>query len=290
MLRYWLMVSLFVSMTMVSAQAQFRPVATVACGDEYNELQEIVKAPAAAQRIELGQRFLKKYPDSKARGVVYRQLVSALIGEKDFPQAVLVAQCALSEDPGNLTVIAEVCWLASERACNSDLSYATLAGELGRKAIEMINNGSIPYEYNEDTWPKQRENFLGGLHKSLGIVAFHLGQWQEAIEYFRTSTTMLPSDPYSYYLVAKCLYNQTAATEKTAAKVTEKAEANEIILLNLARALVLTEQENYQWLRSSIESEIGYLSQQMKLAKPIDHYVEIVRNELNTTLKTSPKP
>ena len=286
---------------MAQSTSPLRPTPSARNAEELNDAKTLYQATDPQQQIKLARQFLEKYSEGKLRGIAYRYLVGALIKTQDYEQAVATAMKALEEKPDNLSVINEVCLLGSERAHSKDFTYAQISRELCKKAHNLIDSGKFPYEYSLEDWKDRRDLFLGNLHKSLGIIGYYEEKWGEAAEEFLMATRMVPKDPYSFYLLAKCRYNELRGSDVAAAETgkgkksaksaaPDDSEKYEEVLLNLGRALVLSEQSEYQWLHGPVESELQLLGQNLKLSKPIDYYVQAARDATNTELRTTPTP
>jgi tetratricopeptide (TPR) repeat protein len=305
----WLYILVCLSICASGAMAQstspLRPTPSARNAEELGDAKTLYKTTDPQQQIVLSRQFLEKYSEGKLRGIAYRYLISALIKLNDYEQAVAMAKLALAEKPDNLSVMGEICLMGSERAHAKDFTYTEISRELCTKALNLIDAGKFPYEYSFEDWKNRRDFFLGGLHKSLGIISYYEEKWSEAADQFLMATRMVPKDPYSFYLLAKCRYNELRGAEALVAAaepagkakkhgkqvvVNDDGEKYEEVLLNLARALVLSEQQEYQWLRSPVESELQFLGENLKLAKPVDTYIQAARDATNAEVKTTPTP
>lgn len=256
--------------------------------NEYSDAQKLNQTTDAQQQLTLAKDFLNKYPESEIRPVANRYIVTDYIELKDYPQALENAERALKESPDNITVMAEICRMAGETVRNKDLTYVARGEELGRKAIELIEAGKTPLEFKQDVWRPRRDPFLGTVYKSLGLISFYQNKMTDGATSFLEATRRLPKDPYCFYMLAKCRQQEINAklTEKSSAKVAEKdtptqASLVDDILRNLARAFVLSEDNNYQWLHAPVENELKYLLEHFKSSKTLDFYVKTVREEID---------
>lgn len=279
-----LLVSLIILLhpSAIGAQTRTRPLPTARSAEEFNDAQAMGKITDAKEQITVAQKFLEKYQDSLIRPIAFRYIVVANVQLKEYARAMEMAERAINEQPDNFSVITEICRMASDLAHMKDLTHAPRARELGNKALESLNNGTIPYEFNEETWRMRRDMYVGNLRKSLGIIAYFLEQWSEASEHFTAATNFFPTDPYSYYLLAKCQYNVAAKTKEPAA---DKIEA---MMSNLAIAFVLSEASAYAWLHSPVEAEMKVAGQNFKVQKSAEIYIQDARSKL--TQNASPKP
>src|SRR5262249_29121441 len=263
---------------------------------ELIDAKAIYKSADPQQQIALVVHFLEKYPQSKLRSIAYRYMVSAFIQLKDYEQSEAMGRAALQEKPDNMTVMAELCRMASEASQAGVLIYNEFGRECGKKLLGMVDDHAIPYEYSDEDWKNRPDLFIGGLHKSLGIIGWYQSEASEAIQEFLEATRILPKDPYSFYMLAKCQYKEIAdaeAKEREEAAKSPKAKKPlkekpaekslessfggdklDALMLNLAREFLLTEQAEFQWLRYSVETELQFFSQNLKLAKPIDFYIQ----------------
>ncbi|MBL8150194.1 MAG: hypothetical protein JNN15_09750 [Blastocatellia bacterium] len=294
--RFWLTLSLiFVFTTLGYSQDSekssfFRPVPTAKNSKELADIEPLYTSTDPQQQIEIARQFLQKHPQSRLRGIAYRYTVAALIQLATRDQAVTTAQQALSEQPDNLSVMFEICRMGSEMAHKKDFTYAEVANEMGKKALALVESGSVPYEYSDEDWKSRKEIFLGTIHKSMGIMAFYQEKWPEAVEAFVNSTKMLPKDPYGFYLLAKSRYSEIASVQKPSQKKLDLNEVVNEVMKDLARAYVLSEQESFKWLHDPIDKELKYFGQALKLAKPVENYIDFAREETLNLNVTAPLP
>lgn len=270
-----------------SAQAQepgkgfFRPVPTASSAVELADIEALYKAVEPQLQLDLAQAFLAKYPQSSLRGIAYRYIVTSLVQLKQNSLAVETALKALAERKDNLSVMAEICRMGSEEARSKVFDNATVAIEMGTRALAMVDAGTIPYEYSDADWNSRRDLFVGTLHKSLGIIYFYQEKWKDASRHFLSASQMLPRDPYGFYMLAKSRFNE-AYQSKASIPVEE-------LVGNLAKAYVLTDNDSYRWLQSTVNTELQYIGSQYKPAKPIDSYIQAVKEQIVVNA-TAPMP
>ncbi|MCS6884990.1 MAG: hypothetical protein RMM17_00905 [Acidobacteriota bacterium] len=255
----------------LDAKKFFRPVPTASSAVELADIEALYKAVEVQKQLELGEAFLAKYPESSLRGIAYRYVVASLVQLKQSGRAIEVAMKALAERKDNLSVMAEICRMGSEEARNKVFTNSTVALEMGTRALAMVDVGTIPYEYSDADWNARRESFVGSLHKALGTIYFYQEKWADAARHFLSASQMLPTDPYSYYMNAKSRYNEAYQKRKP-------IPAEEIVGM-LAKAYVLTDNDTYRWLQSTVDMELKYVAAQSKLASPLDSYIQAARDQ-----------
>lgn len=283
-----LLVCTFVTLLLSCAvQAQssgrdfLRPVPTASSAVELSDIEALYKAVEPQRQLELAQSFLAKYPQSSLRGIAYRYIVTSLAQLKQNDLAVEAARKALAERKDNLSVMAEICRMGSEEARAKVFTNSIVAVEMGTLALAMVEAGTIPYEYSDADWNSRRDLFVGTLHKSLGVIYFYQEKWSDASRHFLNASQMLPRDPYGFYMLAKSRFND--AYQKKATIPVEE------IVDSLAKAYVLTDNDSYRWLQSTVNTELQYLEAQFKPARPIDSYIQAVKEKIVVNA-TAPMP
>jgi tetratricopeptide (TPR) repeat protein len=243
--------------------------------EEYKDSRLFTEAVETEKQLALAQRFLIKYPKSNIRPLAYRYVVTASIKLKDFTQAIAGAERALEEDPENITILSEICRMGSEQAYSNDFTFILRAEEMGRRAIRLIEQGNIPYEYSPEQWQTNRSAFLSSLYKSIGTLAYFQECWSDSYQQFQSATKLFPNDPYNYLMMAK--------SELMDLIIGVRSDSQEHILNNYSRAYVLSERDEYKWMHSTVGSELKLIVDRLKAPKSIEEYIDIARDEINTS-------
>lgn len=157
------------------------------------------------KRIELGEAFIQKYPNSRYRPSVYSALTLAYLqnGQVDKMQEVGDKEIALN--PNDVQVMALLAQTLP-RAINSktpqpekQLAKAEL---YSKKAIELTPTLPKPANVTDDSFSAVKNQTLAMAHGGLGLVYIRRNQFSEAIPELNQSVTIDPTpDPVNFYLL-----------------------------------------------------------------------------------------
>jgi tetratricopeptide (TPR) repeat protein len=158
-----------------------------------------------AKRIELGEVFLQKYPNSRYRGPVYGTLVMSYVQSGQVQKMEEVADKELALNPNDVQVLAVV-GQTLPRAMNSKTpepdKVLAKAEDYSRKAIELTPTLPKPAAVSDDVFSNAKNQTLGMAHGGLGLVYIRKGKYNEAIPELNQAVTIDPSpDPVNYYLL-----------------------------------------------------------------------------------------
>ena len=158
-----------------------------------------------AKRIELGEAFLQKYPNSRYRSPVYGTLIMAYVQSGQVQKMEEVADKELILNPNDVQVLAVV-GQTLPRAMNSKTpdqeKVLAKAEQYDRKAIELTPTLPKPASVSDEAFSTVKNQTLGMAHGGLGLVYIRRGKFSEAIPELNQSVTIDPTpDPVNYYLL-----------------------------------------------------------------------------------------
>jgi tetratricopeptide (TPR) repeat protein len=154
------------------------------------------------QALTLVEEFLTKYPQSPLRSRAYAAGSAAQRGLGRLPQAIEYAEKGLELAPEDAFLIIQLADALVESANPREPGFR---GKLdrsetyARRALELLPPllSSMPQrpEIPPEEYTRQ-QNYVQSLpHSILGTVAFKRGQYSQAIEEFKQSTDLNPSNP-----------------------------------------------------------------------------------------------
>ncbi|HXM90518.1 MAG TPA: hypothetical protein VN974_03165 [Candidatus Dormibacteraeota bacterium] len=181
-----------------------------------------------AKRIELGEAFLQKYPNSRYRSPVYGTLIMAYVQSGQVQKMEEVADKEIALNPNDVQVLAVV-GQTLPRAMNSKTpepdKVLSKAEQYSKKAIELTPTIPKPATVSDDSFTMAKNQTLGMAHGGLGLVYIRRGKFSEAIPELNQAVTIDPTpDPVNYYLLgmanaktshfddSAAAYNKCAAT------------------------------------------------------------------------------
>lgn len=166
---------------------------------------QAVPATDLNKRIELGEDFIKKYPQSRYRPPIYSSLTIAYMQTNQIPKMLEVGEKAVELTPNDVTTLAVMSQTIS-RVTNSNTPDAAKqldkAAVYARKAIELTPALPKPENLTEEAFTSAKNQTLATAHSGLGLVLVKHGKFAEAIPELEQSVKIDPSpDPVNYYLL-----------------------------------------------------------------------------------------
>lgn len=157
------------------------------------------------KKIELGEAFVQKYPESRYRTVIYSVLTSAYLNTGQVEKMEEVGDKELELNPNDVQVLA-VLGQTIPRVINS--KTADPAKELdkaeryAKRAIEVTPTITKPDNITDENFANAKNMTLAMAHSGLGLVYVRHAKYAEAITELEASIKVDPTpDPVNYYLL-----------------------------------------------------------------------------------------
>lgn len=168
------------------------------------------------QRIELGQKFLQKYPSSLLAGAVYAELVQTYYTKQDWTNFYTSADKALAISPDNVDVLTTVGWVIPHVAdpngpgADKDLDRAE---RYEKHAIELIGKMSKPAGITDAQFGAVKGAALSQAHSGLGLVYFRRKDYEHSVEELQQSAAPDATDLFVLGLGLQNLHRNGEAAE-----------------------------------------------------------------------------
>ncbi len=173
------------------------------------------KAFYAAQdldkRIDLGQKFIQKFPSSLLVGAVYAELVQTYYTKQDWPNFYASADKALDISPDNVDVLTTVGWVIPHVAdpngpgADKDLDRAE---SYEKHAIELIGKMAKPKGITDAQFGAFKDAELSQAHSALGLVYFRRQDFDRSVNELQQSTRAAATpDPTDLFALGVGLQN-----------------------------------------------------------------------------------
>ena len=158
---------------------------------------EIGRVQDAAQRLALGERFLKTFgndPDSdRMKGLVVDEYVLA----KRVDEAFTFGTGILGKQPENLAVLSTLALAGTDEARQKNTKYATQTLQYGMKAIELIEANKKPVNMDDAYWT-YHQSLLPRLYLSMGALAVAGGKPADGRPRLEKAIQLNPTEPTAY--------------------------------------------------------------------------------------------
>lgn len=209
-----------------------KPVAPAATAEEdaaYRTLMEKKTNDAAdvARRIQLGEDFLKKYPESRYVPSVYSAMTLNYLMAGDTAKMMDAGGKALQKNPDDILVLALLgqtiprAWNPSQPDAQKQLDTAE---KYAKRVIELTPALVKPEGQSDEDFTMANKQRLAMAHSGLGLVYFRRGKFPEAVPELEESTKLITEpDPVNYYLLGMSL-QKTSHYDNAVAAFTKCAE------------------------------------------------------------------
>jgi Tfp pilus assembly protein PilF len=199
------------------------PKAAPVNAEEDAAYKAITDTPASdqAKRIELGEAFIQKYPNSRYGPSVYSALAMAYLQSGDVQKMEQVADKELAIDPNDVQVMAIVAQTLP-RAMNSKTpdpdKILAKSETYSKKVIEITPTLPKPANVTDESFSNVKNQTLAMAHGGLGLVYIRRGQFANAIPELNQAVTIDPNpDPVNYYLLGMANAKTSHFDDATAA-------------------------------------------------------------------------
>ena len=159
----------------------------------------------AAKKIELGEAFILKYPDSRYRSPVYGALTFAYVqvGNMQKMQEVGEKEIALTpNDVSTLALMGQTLPRSWKSSAPDAMQVLAKAEQYSKQAIEIAPALSKPENMTEEAFASAKNQALAMAHSGLGLVYVRRGKHAEAIPELEQAVKIDPNpDPVNYYLL-----------------------------------------------------------------------------------------
>ena len=158
-----------------------------------------------AKRIDQGEAFAQKYPQSRYLPVIYSSLTIAYMQTNQIPKMLEIGDKAVALTPNDVTTLAILSQTIS-RVTNASTPNAAQqlqkAETYSKKAIEIVPTLPKPPALSDEAFTAAKNQALVAAHSGLGLVYVKRGKNQEAIPELEASIKLDTNpDPVNYYLL-----------------------------------------------------------------------------------------
>ena len=181
------------------------------------------------KKIAAGEEFLKKYPESQYRPIVYSTLTLQYIQSGNTEKAIEIGdkEVALKpDDVQTLAVLGQTIPRAMSASTPEPDKRLAKAENYSKRAIEVTPTIPKPEGMPDQNFVAAKNSTLSMAHSGLGLVYFRRGKFSDAIPELEQSVKIDPNptpDPVNLYLLG--LANQKASHYDDAAAAFNKCAA-----------------------------------------------------------------
>ena len=157
------------------------------------------------KKIELGEAFLQKYPQSRYRPPIYASLAYQYlqVGKVDKMREYGEKEIELTpNDVSTLALLGQTLPRSIHGNPPDAAQTLTKAEKYSKQAIEITPTLPKPAELSDDQFEKAKNQTLAMAHSGLGLIFVRRGKYAEAIPELEQSIKIdVTPDPVNYYLL-----------------------------------------------------------------------------------------
>ena len=190
---------------------------------------EISRVTDPAQKISLGERFLKTFTgdaeSERMRAIVIDEYVRAKRGDDAFA----LGATALAKQPEDVGVLALLAMVGADEVRQQNPKHGTLSMQYGVKAIELIEANKKPANMDEENW-KYQKSLLPTLYRDTGMLALASGNPADARPRLEKAIQLAPNEPAAYVFLGGLIDDEYRAAAEAYQGVKEEGPAKQAAL------------------------------------------------------------
>jgi tetratricopeptide (TPR) repeat protein len=160
-----------------------------------------------AKKIELGEAFIQKYPDSRYKSPVYGALTFAYVQAGNMQKMQEIGEKEITlvpNDVSTLALLAQTLPRSIRGSASSPENAQTLAKaeQYSKQAMEVAPTLPKPDGMTDEAFASAKNQALAMAHSGLGLVYVRRGKNAEAIPELEQAIKVDPNpDPVNFYLL-----------------------------------------------------------------------------------------
>jgi tetratricopeptide (TPR) repeat protein len=170
----------------------------------YKAFQDVQQSDAA-KKIEMGEAFVQKYPQSRYRAPVYGVMTFASVQIGQVQKMQEYGEKALELSPNDVSTLAllgQTLPRTTKGGTPDAEKLLAKAEEYSKKAIEITPTLPKPENLTDEAFASAKNQTLAMAHSGLGLVYVRRGKNAEAIPELEQAVKIDPNpDPVNYYLL-----------------------------------------------------------------------------------------
>lgn len=156
-------------------------------------------------KIQAGEDFEQKFPNSRYIGVVQGTLVTLYYNKQDWAKFYPEADKALAKDPDNVPVLTLVGWVIPRVYNASDPTEPAKLDQSEKDekhALELISSMQKPPALTDDQFNQAKASAASQAHSGLGMTYFRKNDYQNSSKELESATTETTDiDPADLYIL-----------------------------------------------------------------------------------------
>jgi tetratricopeptide (TPR) repeat protein len=156
------------------------------------------------QEIKLGEDFVKQYPQSRYREIVYDRLTTAYYGKQQLDKMYDAGEKALALNPNDVQVLVLVGWVLPHNYDpndpNADRRLAQ-AEAYEKHALEILPSLQKPATLTDEQFNTAKAQDTSMAHSGLGLTYFRQQKPQDSLNELQQATSVGQPDPVDLFIM-----------------------------------------------------------------------------------------
>jgi len=156
------------------------------------------------QQIQLGEDFVKKYPDSKYNELVYSRLTNSFYSKQQFDKMYAAADKALALNGNDVTVLILVGWVIPHNYDPNDIEAdrrLNKAEGYEKHALEVLPTLPKPTSLTDEQFAAAKAKEESTAHSGLGLIYFRQQKAEDSLKELQQATAGDQSDPVDFFIM-----------------------------------------------------------------------------------------
>ena len=170
---------------------------------EYDAYNLIEQAKEPNQRVELADKYLAAYPESKVAERVHAIKLQAYQQLNNTPKTEEAATKVLEINPKNFQALFLLSYLIPRTSLNAQdpgtEKKLTAAADYAKRGLEQLECLPLPQGMAPEEFQKQKNQSAAVFHQTAGFVALQMKEYEQAEQALRKSSEMNPNDALGFY-------------------------------------------------------------------------------------------
>jgi tetratricopeptide (TPR) repeat protein len=161
----------------------------------------------SAKKIDLGEAFLQKYPDSRYKSPVYGALTFAYVQTGNMQKMQEIGEKEIALTPNDVSTLALMAQtlprgIRGSASSAENMQALAKAEQYSKQAMEVAPTLPKPEGMTDEAFASAKNQALAMAHSGLGLVYVRRGKNAEAIPELEQAIKVDPNpDPVNFYLL-----------------------------------------------------------------------------------------
>jgi len=163
-------------------------------------------------QIQLGEEFLKKFPESRYREGIYSRLTGVYLTAGQEDKMFAAGEKALELNANNVDVLSLMAMVLSRRATPGALDADQKLQKSERystQAINLLTTIQKPEALSEEDFTRAKNDKLSMCHSGLGFVHFHRQKFADSATALEQATKLASAPDVADFFVLGLAYHNT---------------------------------------------------------------------------------